>query len=79
MTFSIILAAFAAAQSPAAPAAPATVNPAPVAAPAPKMVAKRVCKTVRDDDKGYSRLGSARKECKTLMVPESQAKSERGR
>ncbi|HWJ58229.1 MAG TPA: hypothetical protein VNR68_01080 [Sphingomicrobium sp.] len=54
--------------------------PAPVSAPEPvKMVKKKVCERVDNEETTGSRLGSAPKVCKIITVPASEVKEERGR
>lgn len=80
------LLAFVAISSLAAPtyaqlaSAPEASTPArPAAEAQPKMIKKKVCERVDNEETTGSRLGSAPKVCKIVTVPAGQAKEERGR
>ena len=69
-------------------AAPALAQPANVSAGAgtsqpteaqPKMIKKKVCERVDNEETTGSRLSAAPKVCKIVTVPADQAKEERGR
>ena len=70
-------------------AAPALAQPASVSAGAgtsqpaaeaqPKMIKKKVCERVDNEETTGSRLSAAPKVCKIVTVPADQAKEERGR